>query len=47
LHGTLGAQLRDRFEVYKRQIRKDFFEPHFSAFTLCMVFRRIPHDYES
>jgi uncharacterized protein len=36
-HGTLGAQLRDRFEVYKRQIRKDFFEPHFSAFNRQVV----------
>ena len=37
LHGSLGAQLRDRFEVYKRQIRKDFFEPHFSAFNRQVV----------
>ena len=31
--GTLGALLRDRFELYKQEIRKDFFDPHFRAFT--------------
>jgi predicted YcjX-like family ATPase len=35
--GTLGAQLRDRFEVYKSEIRKAFFEPHFSAFNRQVV----------
>lgn len=35
--GTLGALLRDRFELYKQEIRRDFFEPHFQAFTRQVV----------
>jgi predicted YcjX-like family ATPase len=35
--GTLGALLRNRFEVYKSEIRKAFFEPHFSAFNRQVV----------
>jgi uncharacterized protein len=37
LPGTLGAQLRDRFEVYKREMREHFFERHFSAFNRQVV----------
>lgn len=37
LRGTLGALLRDRFEVYKKEIRKAFFDPHFSAFNRQVV----------
>ncbi len=37
LRDTLGAQLRDRFEVYKEEIRKAFFDPHFSAFNRQVV----------
>jgi predicted YcjX-like family ATPase len=37
LPGTLGAQLRDRFDVYKSEMRKDFFERHFSAFNRQVV----------
>lgn len=35
--GTLGAQLRERFEAYKTESRRDFFEPHFSAFNRQVV----------
>ncbi len=35
--GTLAAQLRDRFEAYKREIRETFFEPYFTAFNRQVV----------
>lgn len=35
--GTLGAQLRDRFDAYKGWVRAGFFEKHFSRFTRQVV----------
>ncbi|UPY38583.1 YcjX family protein [Sediminicoccus sp. KRV36] len=35
--GTLGAQLRDRFDAYKTEIRTTFFEPYFSEFNRQLV----------
>lgn len=37
VRGTLGALLRDRFEAYKDEVRRDFFEPHFNAFDRQIV----------
>jgi len=37
VRGTLGALLRDRFEAYKSEVRRDFFEPHFNAFNRQIV----------
>jgi uncharacterized protein len=37
VRGTLGAQLRDRFEAYKSEMRRDFFDPHFNAFNRQLV----------
>lgn len=37
VRGTLGALLRDRFEEYKKHVRADFFEKHFSRFTRQVV----------
>ena len=37
IRGTLGAQLRDRFEAYKQEIRATFFDPYFSEFNRQIV----------
>ncbi|WP_051213429.1 YcjX family protein [Rubritepida flocculans] len=41
VRGTLGAQLRDRFEAYKKWARASFFEKHFSHFTRQIVLGRV------